>query len=94
VKSQSPAGGETAPKGSKVVINVTQRPEQAAVPNVVGMTRSSAESTITGVGFAVNVINQVTTPANVGKVLSQSPTGGTLADKGSTVTITVGIAGP
>jgi beta-lactam-binding protein with PASTA domain/tRNA A-37 threonylcarbamoyl transferase component Bud32 len=94
VKSQSPAAGEAATKGSKVVINVTQRPEQAAVPNVMHKTQADAESTITGVGFTVNVVNQVSTPANVGKVISQNPIGGTLADKGSAVTITVGIAGP
>ena len=94
VQSQEPAAGQSASKGSKVVINVIARPVQAAVPNVVGMTKESAQSTITSVGFTPNVVNQVTTPANVGKVLNQTPVGGTLADRGSTVTITVGIAGP
>lgn len=94
VKSQEPEAGESVAKGSKVVINVTQKPEQVAVPTVTGLTQEAATDTLTAQDFVVTVTNQATTPANVGKVLSQDPAGGTLAEKGSSVTITVGIAGP
>ncbi|PKQ28300.1 MAG: serine/threonine protein kinase [Candidatus Anoxymicrobium japonicum] len=95
VKSQNPAGGQTAPKGSRVTIDVTAKPERVAVPNVVGIVRATAESTLTGTGFVVTVVDQITSDTTkVGKVLVQNPTGGTMADKGSTVTITVGVVGP
>lgn len=94
VKTQNPAGGASAPKGSTVTISVVKRPEQRSVPTVTGMTKEAATSTLTGQGFTVNVVNQVSTPANVGKVINQTPTGGTLADVGSAVTITVGVATP
>ncbi|MHB8894417.1 MAG: Stk1 family PASTA domain-containing Ser/Thr kinase [Candidatus Geothermincolia bacterium] len=94
VKSQNPAAGQSAPKGSTVTISITKRPEQRSVPTVTGMAKDAAQSTLTGQGFVVNVVNQVSTAANVGKVINQTPAGGSLADVGSTVTITVGIASP
>jgi len=95
VKSQEPAGGQSAPKGSTVTIKVTRRPEQRSVPKVTEMTKEAATSTLVGQGFQVNVVEQVSTAANVGKVIAQTPTPGTMANAGSTVTITVGkAAGP
>ena len=92
VKTQSPAGGQSVPKGSKVTINVTQKPTQKAVPNVVGSTKDSATATLTAAGFTqVSVVLENTTvPANVGKVLSQDPASGTQAFVTDTVIITVG----
>jgi beta-lactam-binding protein with PASTA domain/tRNA A-37 threonylcarbamoyl transferase component Bud32 len=93
VQSQSPVSGTSAPKGSTVTINVIKRPEQVAVPTVVGQTQDAATTTLTTQGFpSPNVLTQPTKPANVGKVISQNPAAGTLVDKGSVITITVGVA--
>jgi eukaryotic-like serine/threonine-protein kinase len=61
------------------------------VPNVIGMTQEDATNTLKAAGFQVKVQTQVvTSDADDGRVLSQNPDGGTKADKGSVVTITVG----
>lgn len=69
---------------------VSSGPKQTAVPNVVGMSQSQAENSLSSAGFRVTVSQVVTTPANVGKVVTQSPNAGSLVNDGSTVTITVG----
>jgi eukaryotic-like serine/threonine-protein kinase len=56
---------------------------------VVGQSRDSATSTLQSDGFEVDVTEQQSSDANPGNVLSQNPTAGTSAGKGSTVTITV-----
>ncbi len=87
-----PGAGTPAAKDSTVTLVVSSGPKQAAVPNVVGMSQSEAVNSLSAAGFRVNVSQVVTTPANVGRVITQSPDAGTQADDGSTVTITVGAA--
>jgi eukaryotic-like serine/threonine-protein kinase len=65
-----------------------------AVPDVIGQSRDSATSTLQSDGFEFDVTEQQSSDANPGNVLSQSPTAGTSAGKGSTVTITVAKAPP
>ncbi len=88
VIDQSPGGGTAAP-GSTVTIVVAVAPgvPQVDVPNVVGMTRHDAERDLRSLGFNVQV-NGEQSPQ--GKVINQSPPGGTSAPEGSTVTIDVG----
>jgi beta-lactam-binding protein with PASTA domain/tRNA A-37 threonylcarbamoyl transferase component Bud32 len=88
-----PAAGTQVPKDSTVTIVVSSGPAQATVPDVTGQTQSAATSTLKSAGFEVSV-STVTSPGSVGKVISQSPAGGSKADVGSTVTITVGVAPP
>jgi beta-lactam-binding protein with PASTA domain len=58
---------------------------------VTSQDEDSARSTLENAGFTVTVVRQsVNDPGLDGIVLSQDPTGGTKADQGSTVTITVG----
>jgi membrane peptidoglycan carboxypeptidase len=92
VFDQSPKGGASAPLGSRVTIYVSNgKSPTAVVPNVVGKTQSSAESTLEGAGFSVKVVVEVVCdPTQDGVVISQDPGGGTKADQGSTVVITVG----
>ncbi len=89
-----PGGGVPQPKGAAVTIYVSSGPSQTTVPNVVGQTQSAATSALRDAGFVVNVVPTVSSPANVGKVISQNPTGGSKAEDGSAVTITVGTAAP
>jgi serine/threonine-protein kinase len=93
IKTDPGAGTELA-KGSTVNVTVSSGPAKVNVPNVVGSTQAAATATLTAAGFTVTVNTQATTPANAGNVLSQSPGAGTAADKGSAVTITVGINVP
>jgi serine/threonine-protein kinase len=91
VISQSPLGNAQAPVGSTVSIVVAKAPTTATVPNVKGQTASQAMTALTNAGFKVTEVTQpVHRQINNGKVIAQSPAGGTTAKKGSTVTITVG----
>jgi serine/threonine-protein kinase len=93
VLSQSPAAGVKVAKGSTVTVTVAKAPAQVTVPDVTGSDQASAEQRLGAAGF--NVATQtrpVTDPAQNGVVVAQRPTGGTRADKGSTVTIVVGQA--
>ena len=89
VVSQEPSG--TAAPGATVTLSVSKGPKQATVPDVTSQDEDSARSTLQSAGFTVAVQQQdVGDPGLDGIVLSQSPRGGTKADKGSTVTIAVG----
>ena len=93
IRTDPPVGTPTA-KDSPVTIVVSSGPNQVSVPDVVGMSQSAAVNALTAAGFQVSVSQAVSTNANIGKVISQSPSAGSKANQGSTVTITVGIAPP
>lgn len=63
------------------------------VPNVINMTQSQAEQTLTSDGFKVKVETQPNASVPQGIVFDQNPTAGTRLPKNSVVTITVS-AGP
>jgi serine/threonine-protein kinase len=90
-----PAAGTDAPKGSTVQMVVSSGKEQVRVPSVVGLTQSEATAVLQDAGFQVASQDVTTLDATrAGRVISQSPTAGTRAGKGSTVTITIGRLGP
>ena len=70
-------------------VSVSTGPQQVTIPNTIGQTQLAAQGALTGAGFNVTV-NQVANPANAGKVIAQSPSGGQ-APPGTNVTITVGV---
>jgi serine/threonine-protein kinase len=89
-----PAGGTQAPKGSTVQLVISSGTEQVRVPSVVGLTQSEATAVLQDAGFQVATQDVTTLDATkVGRVISQSPSAGTRAGKGSTVTITIGRLG-
>jgi len=91
VISQSPAGGSSEPQGATVSLVIASAPTTASVPSVQGQTATAAAGALTNAGFKVSRTSQtVTNPARNGIVLSQSPRGGGMAKKGSTVRIIVG----
>ncbi len=93
VISQSPAAGSQVAPGSLVTITVAKSapPTTTNVPSVTGDTVAAARSVLTAAGFTVTQTTQtVTSKSQNGIVLSQSPSGGSNAKKGSTVTIVVG----
>jgi serine/threonine-protein kinase len=91
VIGQSPHGGTSLAQGSTVTIVVGRTPTTATVPDVTGQSAAAATSALQGAGFTVTKTHKkVTNKSENGIVLSQSPKGGTSANKGSAVTITVG----
>ena len=64
------------------------RPERVVVPSVAGEQLSVARTEVQNAGFAVAVIQQQSKQRSQ-TVIGESPNGGTRADHGSTVTLTV-----
>jgi serine/threonine-protein kinase len=97
VPSQKPAGTVTAqdpPAGTKVkvgtlvTINVAKGPTQVALPDVRSLPLAQAASELEADGFKVAPsFVESDQPANT--VITQDPSGGTSASKGSTVALTV-----
>ena len=90
VLSQSPLEGTQVNAGSTVAITVASG--SVSVPQVVGQQEAQARSDIVKAGFDPQVIYQDTGADAAGKVLAQSPLGGTKLDRGSVMVITVGRA--
>jgi len=93
VVAQDPAAATQVVEGTAVALIVSSgaSPSPAAsvaVPDVVGAKQADAVQTLSAAGFVVVIVQESSlTPA--GEVVSQSPTGGVMAQSGSTVTITV-----
>jgi beta-lactam-binding protein with PASTA domain/tRNA A-37 threonylcarbamoyl transferase component Bud32 len=91
IRTDPPAGAK-ADEGSVVRMVVSTGQEQATVPNVIGKTEEQARAEIEAAGLTVSVQRVPSDVANDGRVVSQSPSGGTRAERGSIVTIRVGQA--
>jgi alpha-tubulin suppressor-like RCC1 family protein len=64
----------------------------ATVPDVVGDFAATAKGALQAAGFAVQQVNVVDNNCSaIGEVISQTPSGGSVAPIGSTVTIRVGV---
>jgi beta-lactam-binding protein with PASTA domain len=73
-----------------VVYQQLQGPAGVKVPEVTGAPEASARRTLIGDGFKVGPSKRATSSTVAsGNVISTSPPGGSTADKGSTVTLTV-----
>jgi serine/threonine-protein kinase len=86
-----PPAGTPVPKTAPIKLLVSTGPSDIEVPNVVGQTQDAAVSQLTGLGFNVTIQQTPSTPPNQGKVISQSPSGGSKLRRGETVTIAVGV---
>jgi serine/threonine-protein kinase len=88
-----PSEGKEVTKGTRVRLLVSSGPEQIAVPEVVGLSRESAEARLRDEGFGVSVAEQESDEPE-GDVISQNPSAGTELTRGETVTITVSTGRP
>jgi beta-lactam-binding protein with PASTA domain len=88
VIKSNPTEGNNEPANTVVTLYVSNGPQQVTVPNVVGETSATAQSTLTGKGLNVKQVSDATSTAAKGTVTKQSPTSGTVSP-GSTVTIYV-----
>jgi len=90
VTRTDPPANTQAPKNSVVKMYVSSGAAQATVPSVIDKTESDAMQTLSDAGFVPNSIHQTCgNPSKDGRVVSQNPTGGSSAPKGSTVDIIV-----
>ena len=84
----SPEDGTEVDRGSRVRLFVSSGPQKITVPDVVGLSRESAESRLDREGLGVAVQMQQSEKPE-GEVIAQSPSSGTKLDPGGRVTITV-----
>ncbi len=65
-------------------------PAVVLVPSVVNQTQSTAQSLITSAGLVVGTVSQAySSTVSVGRVISQNPTGGSVATVGSAVNLVI-----
>jgi serine/threonine-protein kinase len=95
VVDQSPAGNTKVAAGSTVNLVVAKAPTTAQVPDVTGDTAQGAINQLKAAGFKVaQQTKAVTKQSKDGIVVAEQPKGGSTQNKGSTVTITVGVFTP
>jgi len=87
VIAQTPGGGGTLFRGDAVQLTVSSGPPLVVVPPVQGQQVGAARAALERLGFQVKVSNVL--GGIFGTVRDSSPTAGTSAPKGSTVTLTV-----
>lgn len=93
IRSDPPAGTPVSIE-RKVTLYVSNGPEQAQIPPVIGLTQSAAEQALINKGF-IPVIENADVAAgsnDAGKVIAQDPGANEKRNKGDEVTIRVGVA--
>jgi eukaryotic-like serine/threonine-protein kinase len=88
VVSQLPTAGASVQQESVVTLRVSNGPKPVIVPNVVGSTFDSANSSLLGSGFAVRR-KDVESDQPKDTVVAQSPDAGTYQPPGSTIVLSV-----
>jgi eukaryotic-like serine/threonine-protein kinase len=90
VIKQDPGAGSSIDKGSTVTLAVAKQPQQVEVPDVTGEDQADAVARLSREGFEIQTRERaVDSQEGDGVVIEQDPSSGR-ADRGSTVTITVG----
>jgi PASTA domain len=92
VVDQDPDAGTRVEEGAAITLSVSLGPAgPVTVPTVTELTEAEAASVLQESGFEVTVTRQdVDDPTQDGVVLAQSPSGGEEANRGDSVTVTVG----
>ncbi len=83
-----PGGGETATRGTDVLLTISSGPKLATVPVLAGTQRSVAVQQIRGRGFVPSVDEEESAKPS-GEVIRQTPNAGSQLPAGSTVSIVV-----
>ncbi|MGK2931820.1 MAG: PASTA domain-containing protein [Solirubrobacterales bacterium] len=93
VLTQSPDAGTQVDPGSTVELTVSTGPadSETSVPNVVGLSSAQAKSDLEAAGFTVSAQDQTTDiEQQDGRVIDQTPAGGSTAADGTRIVIVVG----
>jgi len=93
VLSETPGPTSVAPKGARIVLDISAGQRRAATPNVVGMDREQAQLALEKVGLEVGNVREHESPLPRGEVLSMSPAAGTQLILPSAIALIVS-AGP
>src|SRR5262245_13973663 len=89
VTAQNPPAGDQVDEGTEVEVRVSKGVREVQVPDVLGQSESSARTELEAAGFEVTVTKGPSSDTAEGLVASQSPSAGSQAGQGSTVTITI-----
>lgn len=93
-----PPGGATHPRGERVQLMLSTGPCTGPcpveVPNVDGLTEEEARRDLAAAEFRVDRTDPIENPRPAGQVISSNPAGGTMADRGSAVVLTVSTGPP
>jgi serine/threonine-protein kinase len=92
VISTDPPPGQSASKGAPINVVVSSGATPIEVPDVGGMLEADARDKLQGNFIVQKKTIIVADPAAVGTVVAQSPDPGSKIPKGSTVTLTIGVA--
>ena len=86
----SVAAAEEGPirAGSTLILTVSRGPEPVEIPNVVGMAWSEGKQVLTDLGFKLNYNLAADAIAAIISIKSTDPAAGTLAAKGSSISLT------
>ncbi|KUL45828.1 serine/threonine protein kinase [Streptomyces sp. NRRL F-4489] len=92
VIAQDPKAESEAAKDATITLSVAKAAPKATVPDVTGRDFPAAQKQLQDLGFTVKrgPDQNVTDPAQNGKVVAQSPGGNQQVAQGSTITLTVG----
>jgi serine/threonine-protein kinase len=90
VTRTDPPKNSMAATSTVIHIYVSTGPSTVTVPQEIGKTKAQATDDLTRKGFIVQTIEQASTSGNIGKVIDQTPAGGTQVAPGSTVVLTIG----
>nr|RZI34016.1 Serine/threonine-protein kinase PK-1 [Cryobacterium sp. SO1] len=74
--------------GSTLILTVSRGPEPVEIPNVVGMSWNEGKQVLTDLGFELNYNLAADAIAAIISIKSTDPAAGTLAAKGSSITLT------
>ncbi|MFT4034928.1 MAG: Stk1 family PASTA domain-containing Ser/Thr kinase [Patulibacter sp.] len=85
----SPPGGTIANRDQVVTITLSTGPEQVDIPDVTGQPEDAARAVLDELGLRVRVTDQESDEKEPGTVLAQTPSGGSSAHVGDSVTLTV-----
>jgi beta-lactam-binding protein with PASTA domain len=89
VMAASQPAGTSIPKGSAVVLTVSQGPAPVTVPQVIGATREQATKDLETEGLVASVTEAFSDTVPAGTVIDQDPKTGTAGHRRDAVTIVV-----
>ena len=84
-----PGAGEVVERGEQIKVFISSGPELVAVPNVVGLSRESAEVRLGDAGLTPGQITEQQSEQPEGEVLAQDPGAGSEVERDTTVNLTV-----
>ena len=95
VLEQSVPGGKEAEEGSKVLLTVAEAPEDAKVPDLVGLNYDEAENELEEAGLLLGGVKEATSETvPEGVIMKQDPAPGTTLDTDSYVYLTTSVGPP